>query len=70
MKDRVILRTSLNLEDEHENRLYNHAMKNKNVSAYLKRLMTADMEGKGEYIPSPQIEEEIEAEDDDIGTFV
>lgn len=70
MKDRVILRASLNLEDEHEKRLHDHATKNKNVSAYLKRLMTADMEGKSETVSSVHIEEVEDKEDDDLSSFV
>lgn len=68
MKKREILRASFNLDDEHELELYNHASKNSNVSAFLKRLIFLDMVGRGEPFTEPQddIQEVVE---DDMSTF-
>lgn len=69
MKKRDILRASFNLEDQHEKKLFDHASKNSNVSAYLKRLIFLDMVGKGEPVIEPQ--EEIQKdEEEDLSTFV
>lgn len=69
MKKREILRASFNLDDEHELELYNHASKNSNVSAYLKRLIFLDMVGRGESLVEPQ--DDIQTvEEDDMGTFI
>lgn len=70
MMSREVLRTSLNLEDEHELKLFNHAAKNKNVSAYLKRLILSDMEGKRESVVSAYEVVEEKEEKDDMSSFV
>jgi len=68
MKTREILRASFNLEDEHENKLYNHAIQHKNVSAFLKRLINAHMEtSQGGIIVD--FHEVIEDGDDDMSSF-
>lgn len=68
MKKREILRASFNLEDQHEKKLFDHASKNSNVSAYLKRLIFLDMVVKGESLIEPQ-EVIKEQEEEDMSSF-
>ena len=68
MKRREILQASFNVEDEYENRLFAHASKNGNISAYLKRLILFDMEGRRE---STLALHEVEiVEEEDVSSFL
>jgi len=68
MKRREILQASFSVEDEYESRLFSHATKTGNVSAYLKRLILFDMEGRRE---STLTLHEVEiVEEEDVSSFL